>query len=410
MFYFGAATSAHQVEGGNKNDWSEWEKKTARKKAQAARTNLPVGGWPEYILKRFPNPLVPENYISGNACEHYRLFREDFKLAKKLGHNAHRLSIEWSRIEPREGKFDERAISHYREVIEELTRNKLEPFLTLWHWTLPLWIEKQGGWLNKNTPLHFARFAEKVASAIGPRAQFWITLNEPEIYSMNSYLKGVWPPERKSFLQYLLVLHRLIAAHNAASRALKKVNPAFQVGIAKNNIYFEAHRGKIINRIIKAGADRWWNFYLLNRIRSRLDFIGLNYYFHNRIDRGFNKNENKLVSDTGWELYPQGLYHALSEISRYKKPIYITENGLADAEDTYREWFIRAAFDQIIRALKAGINVRGYFYWSLLDNFEWDKGFWPRFGLIEVDYKTMKRKIRKSALVYKNLIKVWERI
>ena len=407
MFYFGAATSSHQVEGGNQNDWSEWEKETAgllAKKANEMNTGM---RWPHFILKNYPNPLQEENYVSGRASSHYARYKEDFKTAKLLGHNAHRLSLEWSRIEPQKGIFNSAAIAHYKDVIKSLRKNGLEPFVTIWHWPLPFWVRDQGGWTSSKTREDFVRFTKKVAEAFKDDVRFWITLNEPEIYATNGYLKGVWPPQKKNPFSYLASLHNLIKAHKLSFSALKKINAGFQIGIAKNNIYFEAYQNKPINLLLKKAADWWWNFYILDRIADSMDFIGLNYYFHNRINSGFNKNENKLVSDMGWELYPDGLYYVLTDLKKYGKPIYVTENGLADAEDKNREWFIGESLSAVRRAQKDGADVRGYFYWSLLDNFEWDKGFWPRFGLIAVNYKTMKRTVRKSALAYKKLIKQW---
>lgn len=397
-FYWGAATSSHQVEGNNHNDWSEWEKKNAERLVKEAKKY-----WQKWQQEKFPEMFDPQNYISGLACDHYNRFEEDFDIAKSLGHNAHRFSIEWSRIEPEEGKFNEKEVEHYREVIKSLRERNIEPFVTLWHWTNPLWIRDIGGWENKKTIEYFMRYVDKILLSL-KNVQFWIVLNEPEIFSSRPYLKGIWPPQKKSFVSYLKVLRNLIKAHKEAYKIIKKINPNAKVGIAKNNIYFEAAKNKLVNQTLKKFIDWWWNFFFLNQIKNEQDFIGLNHYFHNRINYGFNKNENKIISDIGWELYPQAIYCVLKDLKKYQKPIYITENGLADARDEKREKFIKEHLKWVHRAIEEGVNVRGYFYWSLLDNFEWDKGFWPRFGLMEVDYKTLKRKIRPSALVYKKII------
>ena len=160
------------------------------------------------------------------------------------------------------------------------------------------------------------------------------------------------------------------------------------------------------NRVLKKFIDWWWNFYFLNRIKNYQDFIGLNHYFHNRI-KGlkFNQNKNEKISDLGWEIYPEGIYHVLKDLKKYNKPIYITENGLADAKDQNRKWFVKESLHNIHKAIADGVNVRGYFYWSLLDNFEWDKGFWPRFGLIEIDYNSLARKPRLSSWIYSEIAK-----
>ncbi len=355
-FYWGSATSSHQVEGGNFNDWSEWEKSK------------------------------PEIANSGRACDHYNRFREDFDMAKSLNHKAHRFSIEWSRLEPKEGKLNRREIEHYRQVLLSLKERGLEPFVTLYHWTLPVWLAQKGGWLNKKTPYYFDRFVKIVSQNLFDQVNFWITINEPNVYASNSFLRGVWPPQKRSILKYFKVLNNLARAHQLAYRSLHLIDLDCQVGIAKNNVYFD--RSPL--------ADYFWNSYFLKKIKDEQDFIGLNYYFHHR----FFKKRKLPVTDLGWGFYPKGIYHLLKDLRKYNKPIYITENGLADEKDKQRAKFIKGHLFWVQRAIQEGVDVRGYFYWSLLDNFEWDKGFWPRFGLVEVDYKTLERKIRPSAKIY----------
>jgi beta-glucosidase len=388
-FLWGAATAGHQVEGNNHNDWSEWEK--SEKRVRFLRSK---GLIEKYGL---------ENFISGKATDHYNRFQEDFKLAKELGHNATRFSIEWSRIEPEEGKFDEKEIEHYKKVISTLKELGIEPFVSIWHWPIPIWLRDKGGWQYRKISDYFERYAEKLSSTLGDNVKFWITLNELEIYAGNSYLIGIWPPQKKNLFAYLLVLHNLIKAHQKAYKIIKKTRLNSQIGIAKNNIYFEAYQNKPVNRVLKRIIDWWWNFYFLDRIKSYQDFIGLNHYFHNCINYGFNKNKNKKTSDMGCELYPKAVYYVLKDLKRFNKPIYITENGLADSEDKKRSWFILESLKNISKAIDEGVNVRGYSHWSLTDNFEWDKGFWPRFGLIEIDYETLKRKIRPSAMIYRDI-------
>ncbi len=397
-FYWGSSTSAHQVEGGNINDWTEWEKENAARLAKEALNK----NYPDYILNDYPGPLRRENYISGRACDHYNRYEEDFDIAKSLGHNAHRFSIEWSRIEPEEGKFNEKEIEHYREVINALKTRGIEPFVTLWHWTNPIWIKALGGWMNKKTTDYFLRYVEKIVTEFKGDVKFWVTVNEPMVYAGISYFSGTWPPQEKSLFKYIKVLKNLETAHKKAYQKIKGLNPGAQIGIAKNNIYFE---GKGINAVLANFADWWWNERFLDNIKNHQDFIGLNYYFHNSVKRlAFNQNENKYISDMSWEIYPEGIYKVLKNLAKYEKPIFITENGIADAKDKKRADFIKEHLKWVNKAMEEGADVRGYFYWSLLDNFEWDKGFWPRFGLIEVDYKTMTRKIRPSAQEYRKLI------
>ena len=395
-FLWGAATSAHQVEGNNRNNWVEWEKENAEWLAKEAQIC-----WQSWQQREFPEMFNSKNYISGRACDHYNRYEEDFNLAKAMNNNAHRFSIEWSRIEPEENEFNQLEIEHYRKVIQALKIRGLEPFITLWHWTMPVWFASKGAFEKRENIKYFVRFCETVAKELKDEVKFWIILNEPEIYAGHSYLKGVWPPQKKNLISYLSVMINLIRAHRETYKIIKKIKPDTQIGIAKNNIYFEAHKNKINNRILKKFIDWWWNFYFLNRIKNYQDFIGLNHYFHNRINNfKFNQNENKKISDMGWELYPEAIYHVLKCLKKYNKPVYITENGLADVKDENREWFVKESLKNIHKAIAYGVNVRGYFYWSLLDNFEWDKGFWPRFGLIEIDYKTLERKPRPSSRIY----------
>lgn len=388
-FYWGASTASHQVEGNTYNQWSEWEQSPARRAFLEHEGLIAKHGY--------------ENYISGRSTDHYHRFADDFALAHSLGHNATRFSIEWSRIEPERGVFDEREIQHYRDVVATCRKNNLEPFVTLWHWTVPLWFEKRGGWKHKHAAADFARFSELMTREL-PDVKFWITLNEPDVYTLNSFYIGVWPPQEKSRIAALSVIHALIDAHKRAYDAIKKQNPAAQIGIAKNNVDFEAADNKPYNKFLKFIYDWGWNHYFLDRIAAYQDFIGINHYFHNRIDGGLGKNKNEVVSDLGWELYPSSLYNVITDVAqRYHRPIYVTENGLADAADRHRTQFLTESLLHLHRAQQVGADVRGYLHWSLLDNFEWDKGYWPRFGLIAVDYKTLERIPRESALVYKKI-------
>ncbi len=400
-FFWGAATASHQVEGGNHNDWSEWEKANAERLARESEASFV---WNPHWVKFRSEATNPANYISGTACDHWNRYEEDFDILKNLNLNAYRFSIEWSRIEPELGKFDATAIDHYRQVIRSLRERGIEPFVTLWHWTLPLWLRDQGGILAPNFPDCFASYAEKIVLAFGNDVRFWITLNEPDVVASHAYLKGAWPPQRRGLLNFLRAIRQLIRAHRFAYHVIKQHTPVAQVGIAKHNVWFEAVGGTMWNRFLKMIADATWNHWFLRKIASTQDFIGLNHYNHHRIDGWFGRNENKLQTDFGWEYYPESLYHALTELKSYDKPIYVTENGIADANDELRQQFIPAALTAMGRAIADGTDVRGYLYWSLLDNFEWDKGYWLKFGLIAIDRATQQRTIRPSARIYADLI------
>lgn len=424
-FLWGAATSAHQVEGNNYNDWTEWESaNSARLAASAAKrhANAPTR-IPDYILEKYPNPLQEENYISGRACDHYNRFREDFDIAKSLGHNAHRFSIEWSRIESEEGKFNEKEIEHYREVILALRERGLEPFVTLWHWTLPIWVREQGGWENKKIIDYYARYVEKVVSAIRG-IKFWMPLNEPGVYVGLGYIQGVQPPGIRNLLKANKVFQNLMEAFRKAAQIIREQDSDAKVGISHYAAYTASYKNFPWNRLLAFILHYIKNIRFLNSVKKEADFIGIQYYHTDFINLKLGgrfgileiKNPNQWLSDMNWQIYPEGLYHILKWAGGYNKPVYITENGVADSRDIHRERFLREHLERVRRAIKEGVDIRGYFYWSLLDNFEMPRsdGFWPRFGLVEVDYqpeadpplegKTMERKIRQSAWEYKKII------
>ena len=364
-FLWGTATSAYQVEGGIKNDWSE------------------KGG----------------KFDAGIACDHYNRFEEDFDLAKEMNNNAHRFSISWARIEPEEGKFSQKEIEHYRKVILALRERGLEPFVTLYHWPLPIWLSKEGGWLNEYACEHFIKYAKFVVKNF-PEVKFWITLNEPNVYTSHCFLRGNWPPFKKSWLKTQKVLKQLIEAHKKAYQVIHKISPDSRVGIAKCNIYYKGILKFLYNNC-------YWNFKFLNAIKDYQDFIGLNFY-HSYSIRGPLKESRKAVSDIGCEIYPRGIYYVLKDLKRYNKPIYITENGIADAKDEKRAKFIIDHLKWVHRAIEEGIDIRSYLYWSLIDNYEWARyhgGFGPRFGLIEIDYKTLRRIPRPSSKIYAEICK-----
>lgn len=401
-FLWGTATASHQVEGHNHNDWSEWEKMNASRLARESEQSF---SWNPNWAKFRDEATNPENYISGSACDHWRRYEEDFDILKSLNLNAYRFSIEWSRVEPEEGKFDTEAIEHYRQMILALRQRGIEPLVTLWHWTLPTWLTKRGGVLAPDFPECFVRYSEQVVGALGSEVTLWITLNEPEVVTGHGYWKGTWPPMEKSLFRYYGALKQLIRTHRQTYLLIKRLFPEAQVGIAKHNLWFEAVGNTWWNRLLKWCADQAWNFWLLDQIKDHQDFIGLNHYNHHRIDGWFNKNENKLQTDFGWEYYPSSLYQTVMDLTKYKKPIYITENGIADSDDTLRPQFIVEALTALHQAIADGAPVRGYLYWSLLDNFEWDKGYWPRFGLVAIDRKTRQRTIRESARLYATIAK-----
>jgi beta-glucosidase len=386
-FLWGAATSSYQVEGNNQNsDWWEWEKTAGLKE------------------------------VSGQACRHYELYPEDFSLASTLNHNAHRLSIEWSRIQPEEGKFSKGAIKHYQDVVSTLREYKLEPIVTLHHFTNPLWFAKLGGWQNKKAADYFLSYAEKITEALCEKVHYWITINEPLVYIYHAYLLGVWPPQEKSFLKARRVLNNVTVAHIKAYRLIhniykKKGLRAPSVSIAKNLQAFVPCSPTIKNRFATYLRNKEFNFGLIKRLirHKALDFIGINYYsrslvevkkwspYHLAIDV-CEKNHHILEKNSlGWDIYPEGLYDLLLKLKKFNLPIIITENGICTDDDSQRWRFIYEHLKVIFQAIEKGVEICGYIYWSFLDNYEWDKGFVPHFGLIGIDYLTYKRTIRESA-------------
>ncbi len=397
-FWWGASTAAHQVEGGNHNQWTVWELAHAKELAQTAHRRLSkLPNWEE-IKQQSEDPA---NYVSGAGVDHYNRYEEDFDLIKELNLNAFRFSIEWSRIEPEEGKWNEEEIKHYKNYIKELRRRKIEPFLNIWHWTLPTWFADRGGFENRNNLKYFDRFVQKVADELVDEIGYVITLNEPNNYASISYLTGEWPPQKKNMWSFVKVYWNLTRAHRRAYTILKQKKNVLHVGAAPNLANIQSKRP---HNILDGLATKWmryfWNWWFLNRIKNHQDFVGINYYFSDYY-KNLAKKDNPTVplSDVGWYLEPEGLYPLLLRSwTHYKKPVIITENGVADIHDRHRRWWIEESIIAMEKAVSEGVKVQGYFHWSLLDNFEWALGWWPKFGLIEVDRKNgMKRKIRPSA-------------
>lgn len=412
-FLWGAGTSSHQVEGNVKNDWTEWEPKNAKRKTKEAKGKK----WPFFIINNYPNPLQEKNYISGKACDHYHRFEEDFDIAQELGHNGHKFSIEWSRIEPEEGKFDEQEIEHYAKVIKALKGRGLEPFVVLWHWGNPTWIRKIGAWENKKTVDYYLRYVKHFIKhpGIGDSIKFWMPLNEFQAYIGYSYLGGILPPQKKNLWKANEVLENLVLAQREAYNLIhRETKKDVLVGASHHATHHVPYNPKnFLNVLFVKLLDYIKKDRIINMIGPYQDFIGLQVYRHERIRfwlggrYGIAKVDNGKMktSDMGWEIYPKGIYHTLKYLKKFNLPIYITENGIADVRDMKRFKFIKDHLCWTHKAIKEGVDVRSYFYWSLLDNLELAEGFWPRFGLVEVDYKTMERKIRPSAREYAKICK-----
>jgi len=398
-FYWGAATASYQVEGGIDNcDWAE-----------AARQGR-----------------VP---VCGRACDHYNRYEADFDLAQELGHTAHRFSIEWARIEPEEGRFNHDAITHYRQVLQALKDRNITPFVTIWHFTLPLWFSQSGSFERNDSPEIFARYAAFVVQELGDLCDHFSTMNEPNVYGSNGWLRGSWPPFKRfsatdlvsitnsgnnfedkadkgirNIILYSRVMKNLAKAHNAAYEAIKSVSPETEVSVVKHVIVFDANWNPI-NKIKAAVANYVWTRVFMNRTHPHCDSIGLNYYFYTQ----FGDKRSWKKTDMDWNFAPEHIYEALQMLAKYNLPIFVSEAGLADHDDSDRAEYITKQIEGVKRAIADGVDVRGHLYWSLMDNYEWALGFDKQFGLIKINYDTLEREIRPSAFVYKDLIEQYSK-
>lgn len=382
-FIWGTATAGHQVEGNNTNsDWWKWEKEKP-----------PDRKW----------PLEPSTI----AADSYNRYEQDFDLCAELNNNAIRISIEWARIEPEEGRFDQKEIQHYKKVLKAAQDRGLKTFVTLHHFTSPQWLTEKNGWANFKTPKLFARFAKKCEVEFGPLIDAYMTINEPQVYVMQSYWKGVWPPGKHNPLLGVLVELNMHKAHTLAYKAIKKLRDV-DVGLVKNIVWYETHPHK--KNFWDDMACRLINFlgrdFYIRPQRKDTDFIGLNYYFTFQVRKLKLHTPQQYRSDLGWWINPKGLENILVYLKKYDMPIYVTENGLADADDSLRGQFIRGHLIACSRAIKQGANLKGYFHWSLIDNYEWAEGFWPKFGLVEIDREhNLERKTRMSFYYYADVCK-----
>jgi beta-glucosidase len=402
-FVWGVATSAYQVEGAAINDWTEWERR-GRLKDPSTRC--------------------------GRAAGHAERWRSDFALLPTIGANAYRLSIEWSALEPRPGEFDEDELSMLARRVRSLRGLGVEPVVTLHHYTHPLWFWEEGGWESAGSIRRFARLAGAVAGAVGGEVRRFVTLNEPIVFLLAGYIAGEIPPGLRCFSAAARAFENLLRAHRAASDAIRERIPDARISIAHNMLDFAPDRpGRIFDRRLTAAGERLYNRALLEalatglvdwdfpgegRTRFRIealpasvDEMGVNYYsrVHLRY-RGFPVPRAEFFyrdpdargrTQTGWEVHPSGFERVLREASKAGLPVLVLENGIATLDDRLRCDFLREHALVLGHAIASGIPIRGYFYWSLLDNFEWLEGFRPRFGLFEVDYGTFGRRRRPSA-------------
>jgi beta-glucosidase len=395
-FLFGTATSAHQVEGGNNlNDWAAFESRPGS---------------------------IKGNQMSRLAADHWNRVTDDIDLMSAMGANAYRFSIEWSRVEPVQGQWDEKAWSHYAGEISQLKKAGIEPMVTLLHFTLPEWLARKGGLMAPQFPELFSRYTSEVVWRFGDQVKLWCTINEPNVLMYQSYVSGVWPPGIKDTSLASQAFAGLVRAHTAATAVIRQLDPDSRSGVAMNLIVFDPdRRWLVLDWLAAYEADKGFNWAFYNSISSgnisfhlagfpeieeplpglkgSADYFGVNYYRRNLVR--FSASAPGLVelvqgpgqlSDSGVEIYPEGLLRILRKVwERYGLPIYITENGVADSTGNLRREFLRSHLYATSRGIKEGIPILGYFHWSLLDNFEWSEGYSYRFGLYSVNFETFER-------------------
>ncbi len=422
-FIWGAATSAPQIEGA----WKE-------------------GGKSPSIWDVAPEKKIKNGENCHVSCDHYHHWKEDVALMKQMGLKAYRFSISWPRVMPAEGVVNQEGLKFYSDLVDELLMAQIEPIVTIFHWDMPLWVLKKGGWLNKRIVEYFKAYTKVLVSALSDRVKWWITINEPGCFIMNAYLQGVHAPFKRDYLALSkLSKHAMLASAEAVkilrteAKQKVKVGVAFSTGawVPKDHSKEEIDKARRLTLEEGNGlmGNKWWmDPMLLGKpvkaygifsskkkdmplIHQPLDFIGLNIYTsYNYAEWGGGEKPpvGEPKNSLGWIIDEKCMYWNVKFVyEKYKLPILITENGLAandavsvgnSVQDPNRTDFIKRYLSELKRVNNEGVPILGYLHWSLLDNFEWAEGYDPRFGLIYVDFKTGKRIIKDSAWEYKHII------
>ena len=405
-FLWGTATAAHQVEGQNdNNNWAAWEREPGR---------------------------IYQGQTAGLACDWWGgRYEEDFDRAAELHNNAHRLSVEWSRIEPEPGQYDDGALRRYTDMVAGLRRRGLEPMVTLHHFTDPLWLAESGGWRNPRTVERFAQYARVVADALGDYVTLWCTINEPMVLATLGYLQGKFPPGQRNLAATYRVAENLLRAHAAAFYGIKELFPQAEVGLAKHMISLSAPFPAALNASALRTIRHFFNRAFVEALvtgtlrlplrsvavpqaAGTLDWIGLNYYYRYSVGYHLLRPGQLFLhqskprtgipgpGDVG-EIWPEGLFEHIKWLCvTTGKPLYVTENGVPDPDDALRPVHLIRSLRSVWRAIMHNYPVRGYFAWTLVDNFEWAEGYDPyfRFGLYACDPETQVRTKRRSADLY----------
>lgn len=408
-FLWGTATSSHQVEGFNRNNnWWAWEQEEGR---------------------------ILHGHKSGAACDWWGgRWREDFDRAAEGGQNAHRFSVEWSRVQPLPDKWDEFALDRYREMARGLHERGMTPLVTLHHFSDPLWVSEMGGWENEAIVEPFVRYVRKTVEALKEYVTLWVTINEPNVLAVSAYLWGLFPPGKKDMGTTLRVMVNLAKAHAAAYHAIHEVQKTARVGIAHNLRPMVPTRSwSPLDRFAAGITSSLFNDFFARAAqdgvlrlpgrRIRLpngahtqDYIGVNYYSEDLVSFDIRRPADLFarrypppgaaLSETGFIAnVPQGMFHALQWAKHFDLPIIITENGVEDSKDTLRPRYLIEHLHQVWRAVNFNYPIKGYFHWTLVDNFEWERGWTQRFGLWELDVETQERRKRPSVDLYAAICK-----
>lgn len=369
-FLWGAATAAHQVEGQNLNsDWWEFEHA----------------------------PSTPCVESSGDACDSFHRWHEDVDLVASLGLGAYRFSVEWSRIEPEEGEWSIAALDHYREMCARCRERDLEPIVTFNHFTLPRWLSRRGGWEAPDAPEAFARFCGRAVSHLGDLVGWACTINEPNIVSFVGYRLGIFPPAVQDEKRHKAVSEALCRAHRLGAEALRSGRGDFPVGLTLSMSDYQAVEGgeENLERFRRDAED------VFLEATGGDDFVGVQCYSRVRLGPSgtLPPEAGVALTQMGYEYWPQALEATVRRAAHVTggTPVLVTENGIGTADDAQRISFVGEALSHLHRCIDDGIVVRGYIYWSLLDNFEWVLGYRPTFGLVEVDRETFVRRPKPSA-------------
>lgn len=434
-FKFGAASAEYQVSGSECYYTGD------------KRTDCPESNWSRYQKAHtlFGNSVIES---SGRGIDHWNRSKEDIQLIKDLGVSVYRCSIEWARIQPRQEYFDEEAIAHYHTLFDEARRQGLELMVTLHHFVNPAWFDDRGGFEKEENIQFLVAFAERMFVEFGDKVSYWCTINEPGVYAAQTYIMNDFPRPAVCELGFpcslgrgmcaegaALVTKHLMMTHLAIYKALKAMpgGDMTHIGIVHNIIHFEAyHPGnwfetKLANILKQVYCEAITQFLLTGQlqfntftdtvtfscptIKDEMDFVGLNYYSHVLLDwmrpwaPQVRPEDGESLTDMYYGLYAEGIYRAIMELAPIGKPIYITENGLADADDNLRDLWYRRYLYAVSKAIADGADVRMFCAWSVFDNFEWNLGYAKQFGLYHVDMKTYNRTLKDGAKYFQKLAK-----